>query len=304
MSLRATSLISFLCALGCGASMERYSGNAQLEPSPHPGQMIAMVLELSPWAWNARYQGLPRVALFEDGSLLIGGGLAGESTALQVSKLLPDELSRLDRKIRSCGQLSRGPRDFNLAPGVSDLPEVSISISEGDRLVTSTAYGLVPKGHRPPAYVVTSSDARPDSLSSSFSCLYKLLTGITVENHVPWHPDLLAVTATPYEHSPETPLRWPEGWPTMSTAPRKDWDNNMGTVTYFVDAKYETELAALLDRRLEKQAIEVEGKKWSIHYNPVAPGTQFWQSAQDLNAWSVPPNNSLQRTPGLAPMRR
>lgn len=284
--------------------MERYSGSTRIEASPHPGRAIAIVVELSPWAWSARYQGLPRVALFEDGSLLIGGGIAGESSALQVSKLLPDEMKRLGRKIDSCGQLSKGKEDFNLAPGVSDLPEVRISVLEGDRLVTSTAYGLVPEGHRPPAYVVTNTEVRPDSLSRTFSCLYRLLSGISVDNHVPWRPDLLAVAATPYEYSPETPLHWPEGWPTMLTAPRRDWDNNMGTVTYFVDARYETELAALLDRRLEKQAIEVAGKKWSIHYSPVAPGTQFWQIAQDLNAWSVPPNNSLQRTHGPAPMRR
>jgi hypothetical protein len=66
-----------------------------------------------------------------------------------------------------------------------------------------------------------------------------------------------------YSHSPEEPLEWPDRWPDLKNENTVDRES---IYSIYLDSKYFSELNELLQQRKEKQAIEINGKKYSVSY--------------------------------------
>lgn len=81
-----------------------------------------------------------------------------------------------------------------------------------------------------------------------------------------WIPDKIEVLLSDYSHSPDTPIPWPNGWP----------DDTKFITGYptsiFLDKKYFSQLTRLIKNRKEKQAFEINGKKYFVGYRFPIPG--------------------------------
>jgi hypothetical protein len=78
-------------------------------------------------------------------------------------------------------------------------------------------------------------------------------------NHL---PDKIELMLSDYSYSPEPPIQWPKGWPDLvdpETVARQG-----GVTSIYLDKKYFSRLVSLLRKRKEKQAIEINGKKFYI----------------------------------------
>lgn len=85
-----------------------------------------------------------------------------------------------------------------------------------------------------------------------------------------WIPEKFEVLLSDYSHSPDTPIKWPSGWPDLNS-PSTRVQNGYATSIY-LDKKYLKKLTKLLKQRKEKQAFEINGRKYFIGYRFPIPG--------------------------------
>ncbi|HRH48777.1 MAG TPA: hypothetical protein PLP23_08495 [Panacibacter sp.] len=90
------------------------------------------------------------------------------------------------------------------------------------------------------------------------------------ERAIDWTPDKIEVLLSDYSHSPDTPIQWPKGWPDLNS---EDTKVTSGYVTsIFLNKKYFIKLTKLIKKRREKQAFEINGKKYFVGYRFPIPG--------------------------------
>jgi hypothetical protein len=85
-----------------------------------------------------------------------------------------------------------------------------------------------------------------------------------------WIPDKIEIMASDYSHSPDTPIPWPSNWPDLNSADTKKQESHVTSI--FLDKKYFGQLKKLINKRREKQAFEINGKKYFIGYRFPIPG--------------------------------
>jgi hypothetical protein len=87
---------------------------------------------------------------------------------------------------------------------------------------------------------------------------------------IDWIPTKIEVLLSDYSHSPDIPIQWPKGWPDLNS---EDAKINSGYETsIFLDKKYFSQLTKLIKKRREKQAIEINKKKYFVGYRFPIPG--------------------------------
>jgi hypothetical protein len=72
-----------------------------------------------------------------------------------------------------------------------------------------------------------------------------------------------------YSHSPEAALKWPSNWPDLNNP--KSVTRQGGVTSIYLDKKYLNDLEKLLKERKEKQAIEINGRKFFAGYRFLFP---------------------------------
>jgi len=109
---------------------------------------------------------------------------------------------------------------------------------------------------------------------ATFLSLFDELTSFEGEQVQVWLPESIEVMVWPYEHSPVEPLAWPAGWPgTTHPDTRKRGEDSYSIL---LDSARFNNLKGLLRQRGEKQAVLIDGKKWTVSYRLPFPSEGLW----------------------------
>ncbi|QQY81565.1 hypothetical protein JJL45_11590 [Tamlana sp. s12] len=79
-----------------------------------------------------------------------------------------------------------------------------------------------------------------------------------------WIPDNIEIMLTDYSHSPEKPKEWPENWPNLESELTVKRSESLYSL--YLPKEHFEEFKALISDLKEKQAIEINGKKFSVSY--------------------------------------
>jgi len=102
-----------------------------------------------------------------------------------------------------------------------------------------------------------------------------------------WMPEKVEVFIWDYHYAPDDPpLEWPSDWPNIESPPPLAIPRKSGWSLY-IDKSQADAVRELEEKRREKQAVLISGKKWAISSRYPLPGEKFWmRSDEDVNAAS------------------
>lgn len=264
MRPRIATAVSVLLIAACAEGHE--------EPARRPlmARPVAVMLQHDVWEGSEE----PWLVVYEDGTVLSprerdGGGWP---LSYQLSRV---EVSGPGEALARFGignDFMRLDSAYDLRPGWSDQ---------------RTAHILVWDGHRHRQVSVRAAHVTRNRLSGSvpaaFRRAFDRMADYRPRGARLWRPDTLDVSVWSYDHAPDDPpLPWPSGWPDLNTPGTRAEPNPAVDTVYTISlsAEHEPELKRLLARQREKQAIGMNGRKWTVTYRIRIPGEHAWRSQQ------------------------
>jgi hypothetical protein len=259
--------IGAVLALLFATTAAAQDGVPQPRADAWPSELLAVLIEHNPWAMVIGAD-TPRVSLFADGTV-IRLEPQGEKTAprLMVSQLTAAELAKVRSAVRPAAAFWKLEKHYNVVPGVTDQMTTELVVYDGKRFNDVSVYGY--------SSVKDASDRVP----AEFERLCKLLIALKPRHAVPWQPRWLEVMVWPYEHSPGAPLTWPAKWPNFKS--RLAFPQKGEMCSLILPGSEERALREFLAGRGERQAVAIDGKKWSVEYRPVMPGSRVAQTVAE-----------------------
>lgn len=79
-----------------------------------------------------------------------------------------------------------------------------------------------------------------------------------------WLPNKIEIMLTDYSHSPEKPIEWPENWPNLED--ETTVKRSASLYSLYLPKEHFDEFINLISNLREKQAVELNGKKFSVSY--------------------------------------
>jgi hypothetical protein len=79
-----------------------------------------------------------------------------------------------------------------------------------------------------------------------------------------WLPDTFEIMLTSYSYSPEVPVKWPKDWADLNNPKTIKRSDDLYSV--YLDKKYFKDFLKLINGLKEKQAVEINGQKFSVSY--------------------------------------
>lgn len=107
------------------------------------------------------------------------------------------------------------------------------------------------------------SEAR-DKTPKEYLMVYDNILKFEDKSAKEWIPEAIEVMATNYNHSPEKPLKWNSDWNDINsptTIKRNDF-----LYSIYLEKKYFDDFIKLLSKLKQKQAVEINGTKYSLTY--------------------------------------
>ncbi|GAA4307854.1 hypothetical protein [Nibribacter koreensis] len=103
----------------------------------------------------------------------------------------------------------------------------------------------------------------------AFLTVYDYLVSFSHAKATPWMPEKIEVLVTDYSHSKEKAAKWPASWPDLKSQETVSRGENLYSI-YLPKDQFERFLQ--LSKALkEKQAVEINGKKFSLSYRLPLP---------------------------------
>ena len=109
------------------------------------------------------------------------------------------------------------------------------------------------------------------NIPHSFLSIHDLLTNFYDDKAIRYIPGKIEVLLSEYSHSPDIPIKWPGSWPDLNSPDTRKQSSSYVT-SIFLDKKYLKQLKKLLKQRQEKQAFEINGRKFYVAYRFPIPG--------------------------------
>jgi hypothetical protein len=222
------------------------------------GKPMFWYIVSDPWAMFMGAEG-PLFVLYDNGKVLFwkNGGynvtqLDGEEKMQLVSDLnLADTIFQKSRYFNATNP------DPNGEIMATDNPSYTVFVKL-DTLVRVSTYGDI------------SSNEYRRRFPSQVLQIHDLILNFDADKYIKWIPNKIEIMLSDYSYSPDTPIKWPSNWPDLN---RSDTRRREGYVTtIFLDKKYLSQLRKLIKHQGEKQAFEINGKKFSIGYRFPIPG--------------------------------
>jgi hypothetical protein len=214
------------------------------------GQPIVVLIETDPWLMVIGSD-VPRFALYENGQIIY------RKTVNRVYKYYQ---ARYDKEktqgiIKTLGitdNLMKQPDNLE-ATGRTDQP-TNILLLNFDTVRQISVYGNL-------TYAKSEARAKtPKDFLTVFDNIIKYDDNTATE----WLPDTIEVMATRYSYSPEKPLKWNSEWGDISSPTTVKRSENLYSI--YIDKKYFDAFISLLQSLKEKQAVEINGEKYSLTY--------------------------------------
>jgi hypothetical protein len=103
----------------------------------------------------------------------------------------------------------------------------------------------------------------------SFLMVYDRIVRYESSKAREWVPATIEVLLSDYSNSPEVPQKWPKAWPDLKSS--KTVKRSDKLYSLYLDKKQLEELKKLLGSLKKKQAVEVNGRKFSVSYRMPFP---------------------------------
>jgi hypothetical protein len=263
--MRLYSLV-LASTLSLGLRLDR-SAQATHTLFSHDAQPIVVLLHHSVWFGSVD---LPWFILYEDGLVIFPSARKeGIPTSYSQTRLPGSNPDDLLHSVGIGTDFFQLDTSYDYAPNVSDQETVFLYVWRGDVLKRVAVRAGLTSGR-------TLSSRVPAAFREAFNHLVDFHSDSTA----PWHPDSIEVAAWPYEYAPDNPpLRWPQGWPGLSSPGTKHTPDPYVHDMYLMRLPYDhlDELRHLLERRREKQAIGISGHKLAVGYRLLFPGEDRWR---------------------------
>jgi hypothetical protein len=208
------------------------------------GRPILLYTVYDPWAMFLGADG-PILAVYETGKVIFWKDR--EYRIVQLNKDEKDEL---------INEMNLTDTFFSKSKGIqatlsTDQPTYVLE-TNFDTLKYFSVYGrMKEKGMR-------------KSIPKQLSKIYDFVLGFDNDNSISWIPDKIEIMLSDYSHSPETPLKWPSNWPDLNNP--ETVTRHGGVTSIYLDKKYLNDFKKLLKERKEKQAFEINGRKFFAGY--------------------------------------
>lgn len=212
----------------------------------------------NPWGLFMGAEGPPFI-LYDNGKILFWKGGKYSFTQLDYDEKLEliEELNLKDtlfNKSRFYNATNPDPISDIIA---TDNPSYSVFVKL-DTLVSITVYGYI------------SSKEYRKRFPSIVLKIHDFITHFDAEKYTKWEPNEIEVLLSDYSHSPDIPIPWPPNWPDLNSLNTRKQQGY--STSLFLEKKYFNQLKKLLKNRREKQAFEINGKKFFIGYRFPIPG--------------------------------
>ena len=214
------------------------------------GRPIVVLIETDPWLMVVGSD-VPTFALYENGQIIYRK-VANKKWKYFEVKNNRETTQKIIKSFGITDSLIK-QQDYIEASTSTDQP-TNIMLLNFDTVRQISVYGLLRD---------SKNEARqktPDYFLIVFDNIVKFESNSAKE----WLPDTIEVMATKYSYSPETPLQWNKDWNDINSKTTIKRSEDLYSI--YLDKKYFDDFIKLLKRMKEKQAVEINGQKYSLTY--------------------------------------
>lgn len=214
------------------------------------GQPIVVLYETNPWLMVIGSD-VPSFALYENGQIIYRKIINKKYKYYQVK----NDREKTQSIIKSLGitdSLMKLP-DYISASDAKDQP-TNILLLNFDTVRQINVYGSLRSSE---------SEERAKTPKVFLSVYDNILT-FDEPSAEEWHPDTIEVMATAYSYSPVKPLQWNSKWGDIKSSTTVKRNDDLYSI--YIDVKYFDEFIKLLKSLKEKQAVVINGEKYSLTY--------------------------------------
>jgi hypothetical protein len=214
------------------------------------GQPVVVLYETNPWLMVVGSD-VPSFALYENGQIIYKQVSAKQVKYVEVTH----DRTQTQAIIKTLGITDSllNERPAIEASTSTDQPTNILLLNFG-KVKQIQVYGFL----RSPE-----SEARAKT-PKDFLTVYDHLIHFNDPAAKEWLPDTIEVMATAYSHSPEKPLKWNSAWNDLKSPTTVKRNDNLYSI-YLTKSQF-SDLLKLLKSMKEKQAIEINGEKYSLSY--------------------------------------
>jgi len=215
------------------------------------GQPIVVLIETDPWLMVIGSD-VPTFALYENGQIIYKRIINKKYKFFEVQ----NDTEKTQQIIKSLGITDSlmKEKDFINASSWTDQP-TNILILNFDTIKQIMVYGNLRGSDKKGAREQTPKD---------FLSVYDNIMKFNVNDATEWLPDTIEVMATRYSYSPEKPIKWDNSWSDLKSPTTVKRSDDLYSI--YLDKKYFESFVSLLKTLKEKQAVEINGEKYSLAY--------------------------------------
>ena len=214
------------------------------------GEPIVVLIETDPWLM-VMGSDVPTFALYENGQIIYRKVVDKRYKYFEVQ----NDKEKTQQIIKSLGITDNLIKESNYIEASTSTDQPSnILLLNFDSLKEINVYGSL-RNENGKARQKTPQD---------FLTVYDNIIKFEDKNATDWLPDTIEVMATKYSYSPEKPLQWNKEWGDINSP--KTVKRSEDLYSIYLDKKYFPDLLSLLKMLKEKQAVEINGEKYSLTY--------------------------------------
>lgn len=237
------SLLAIVFAFLCGSSFgQTFNENY--------GSPIVVLYETDPWLMVIGSD-VPIFALYENGQIIYRKTIDRQHIYFEI-KNDREETQKIIKSFGISDDLMK-QEDYIEASTRTDQPS-NILILNFEELKEIHVYGDL--RHQ------DNEDRK--NVPTAFLNVYDNILKFEDSRAVEWLPEQIEVLATAYGHSPERPLKWNNAWDDLNSPTTVQRSEQLYSI-YLAQEHY-TDLLKLMKSLKEKQAVEINGKKFSLSY--------------------------------------
>jgi hypothetical protein len=214
------------------------------------GQPIVVLIETDPWLMVIGSD-VPTFALYENGQVIYKKVIDKRWKYFEVR----NDKEATQKIIKSFGITDKLMKqiDYIEASAWTDQP-TNIMLLNFDTVRQISVYGRLRDAK---------NEARKKT-PNDFLIVYDNIIKFESDTAKEWLPDTFEVMATKYSYSPEQPLKWNKDWDDINSKTTVKRNDDLYSI--YLDKKYFEDFINLLRSVKEKQAVEINGEKYSLSY--------------------------------------
>jgi len=224
------------------------------------GAPIVVLIEIDPWLMYVGSD-VPTIAIYKYGNVIYQK-IEDKRINYYSIKLDTAETQKLIHSLGVSDSLMN-MKDFIEASYSTDQPTNELILNFDSVRVKSVYGNLRRKGE--------SRDRTP----KYFLKVYDNLINYKNEKEKIWLPDFIEIMLGEYSNSPEIPIKWPSDWPDLNS--KSTIRRHEGEYSVFLEKEKFNDFIKLINSMKERQAVEIDGKKYSVYYRMPFPNLRQYK---------------------------